>query len=85
MNRELFDRMKSYFFQRLDEKTNWGKEQVKSLYLESVAKACMVEADAVQTNWEKKDTLDKEQQEQWESQQVDQYEAQKAADDDLPF
>lgn len=35
---ELFDRFEKAFFSRLDAKTGWGKEQVKSVFITTLLK-----------------------------------------------
>lgn len=34
MNAEIFKRLQALFFERLEAKTGWGKEDVKKLYRE---------------------------------------------------
>lgn len=36
MSQEIIKQIQELFFQRLDEKTGWGKEQIKELYKQCV-------------------------------------------------
>jgi ketosteroid isomerase-like protein len=39
---ELFEAIKKKFFENLERKTNWGKEQVKMEYVNAVADASVI-------------------------------------------
>ena len=48
MNKPLFDRVKTDFFDALNAKTGWGKEEVKRIYMQVVNNALLEWVDYVE-------------------------------------
>lgn len=46
MNRKILDRIKELFFTALEEKTNWGRNDVKELYNKCMVQALLEYIDA---------------------------------------
>ena len=41
MNQKLFDIIQTIFYEKLESKTGWGKNEIKHLYAQSVAEAAL--------------------------------------------